>query len=110
MSNLSDSKDKSQPNSLVRMQSTSVVLREEWFVDTSFLIGDDGQPLVFVHQFVEYRTAKGNVKRRASFDIWNFDDEDAMAIALEDFDWSPGHDGDVPCLGWVPEGWEGATP
>jgi hypothetical protein len=95
--------------SLVRMHSGSEVLREEWFVDPSYLIGDEGKPVVFLHQFVEYRTKRGNVKRRSGFAVQEFDSEDAMVEWIEGREFTYGHPSDVPCLHWTPEGWEGAA-
>lgn len=94
---------------LVRMSPKSRVIREEWFVDDTYLVGDDGHPLLFVHQFVEYETPSGRVKRRQGHDIWEFENEDAMASKVKAMDASEGHPGDVPCIRWVPDGWEGTT-
>lgn len=96
-------------DTLIRMHPESKVLRREVFVDQSYMVGDDGEALLFLHEFVEYRTPKGYTKRRHEHTIREFDSEDAMAEWLEGQEVSEGHTGDVPCLHWTPEGWEGAA-
>jgi hypothetical protein len=94
---------------LVRMHKTSRVLRRELFVDPTYLIGDDGKPVLFLHEFVEYQTKRGNLHRRHGRTVQEFDSEAAMVEWLEDQDYSEGHPGDLPCIHWTPEGWEGAA-
>ena len=94
----------------VTIQKTSMLLREQWYYDDTFLGDDERGYVLFVRHFAEYVTKAGNVhRRRWRGCVGDLPDLDAVEAWIVEHHAVESGDPDGEDRAWVPDEWAGAV-